>query len=211
MKISRMPETWSRPTLLICGFGGFPGFSDNPASRVVERMQAADWALPGVIVTYQVIPTTWAGGHARAHAAAAGADAVLVLGVAGGADQFRVEAQACNRAGSGRADAEGAMHPGDVIAQSGPAVAAATAPIDAMLVAIRDEGLPAEMSSDAGDYLCNYVFYRLLTETAAPCTAFLHLPPGLSLDDLERGARAAASAMAPGLSALRPEERSTNP
>jgi uncharacterized membrane protein YgdD (TMEM256/DUF423 family) len=67
-----------------------------------------------------------------------------------------------------------------------------------MIAALAREGLPARASSDAGDYLCNHVFYRLLTEPGAPPAAFLHLPPGLDLDALERGAKAAIAAIADG-------------
>jgi pyroglutamyl-peptidase len=91
------------------------------------------------------------------------------------------------------------------IAPNGPALARAHVPAEAMAEAIRSEGLPVEISEDAGDYLCNYVFYRLLTELAAtpsgPSAAFLHIPPvaaaGLTLDDLERGTKTAAAAFAP--------------
>ena len=69
-----------------------------------------------------------------------------------------------------------------------------------MVAALVAEGLPAYASSDAGDYLCNYTFYRLLTEVAsgpdAPFAAFLHIPPTLGPDDLRRGVKAAASALA---------------
>ena len=189
--------------LLICGFGGFPGFPDNPAARVVERLRATAWAPPRAETAYQLIPTTWGEGH-RAAARAAKAfepDGVLVLGVAGGADCFRVETQACNLAGTGRPDAEGAVHDTAFISLAGPDIATTTAPAAAMVEAIAKAGLPVCASSNAGDYLCNYVFYRLLTEAPASCTAFLHLPPDLDLDALERGAKAAAAAL--GLSLRR--------
>ena len=184
--------------LLICGFGAFPGFADNPASGVISQLIARDWAPEGVRTAYRRIPTTWADGHRTATAAARdfGPDGVMVVGVAGGADRFRVETQGRNRVGVDRADAAGAFHPGALISEQGPALAAARAPVAAMVAAIEREGLPAEASSDAGDYLCNYVFYRLLTETPARPTAFLHLPPDLSLEDLQRGAQAAATAFA---------------
>ncbi|HTK34612.1 MAG TPA: hypothetical protein VL358_04900 [Caulobacteraceae bacterium] len=193
------PDTLSPTRLLICGFGPFPGFPDNPASRVVERLKAANWAPERSRTAYQTIPTTWCGGYRAAAAArtAFGAQGVLILGVAGGADSFRVEICARNRAAIDRPDALGAVHGHKRISAAGPAVAFASGPTEAMVAAITAAGLPVHTSQDAGDYLCNQVFYRLLTESgpAPPLTAFLHLPPGLDLDVLELGAKAAATAL----------------
>jgi pyroglutamyl-peptidase len=128
---------------------------------------------------------------------------VLLLGVASGAQAFRVEMRAANLARTDLADAEGRLFRRAHISPVGPAVARATAPVEPMVAALQRAGLRATASSDAGDYLCNFTFYRVLTEIAAepdaPLAAFLHLPPiqeGFSLDDLERGVKATASVFA---------------
>jgi pyroglutamyl-peptidase len=194
------PPKRATPRLLVCGFGPFPGFPENPAARVVERLSAEQWSPDGVVAAYRLIPTTWAGGPAAAAEAARAfaPDAILVLGVAGGADRFQVEGRARNRAAPDRPDAEGALHPTAHILAGGADLMAAAAPLEAMVEAIAAEGLPVAHSTDAGDYLCNYVFYRLLAEAHAPRTAFLHLPPGLPVEDLARGTMAAASALIAG-------------
>lgn len=74
-------------------------------------------------------------------------------------------------------------------------------PVQAMLSAIETQGLPVGLSSDAGDYLCNFTLYRLLAEV--PMTAFLHVPPlsaRIGLDDIAAAVRAAAQALARELS-----------
>jgi pyroglutamyl-peptidase len=193
--------------LLVCGFGDFPGFADNPASGVIERLRAAGWAPEAVETAYQPIPTTWAGAFEAAAGAARtfGAHGVLVLGVAGGADGFRVETQALNRACTDKPDAGGALQADGRISISGAAVARATAPAQAMVAALEHEGLPASISSNAGDYLCNYVFYRLLSECADLPSAFLHLPPGLDPSELDRGAKAVATVFGRTLASASPE------
>ena len=79
--------------------------------------------------------------------------------------------------------------------------------VEAMLEGLRTAALPVEASSDAGDYLCNYAFYRALSDEASDRAsrpvAFLHLPPlgggSFTLDDLTAGVKAAAAVLARAL------------
>ena len=210
------PSSPSSPSsrLLICGFGPFPGAPDNPSARIVERLEAQAWAPPGWTAAYAAIPTTWAGAFEAVVAAlrSSPVEAVLVIGVAPGATALRVETQARRHGGETRPDAAGATCASAAIPANGPAIAAADLPADAMVAAIAAQGLPAEVSTDAGDYLCNHVFYRLLTEARSIRAAFLHIPPvgedgaAPSLDDLERGAKAAAAAFAQALHPARAQD-----
>jgi pyroglutamyl-peptidase len=196
----------TRPArLLVCGFGAFPGVSENPAQAVVERLLSQAWAPEGAVADYLLLPTAWEGSAEMIWEAARGgpADAVLVLGVAGGAEGFRVEQGARNCVAVDRADASGALWPEPRISE-GPDAAGCTAPVEAMAAALRRQGLPASVSADAGDYLCNFVFYRLLTEVASQdsrlLAAFLHLPDlrplgAMTLDDVERGVMVVASVL----------------
>jgi pyrrolidone-carboxylate peptidase len=78
-----------------------------------------------------------------------------------------------------------------------------------MVRAIQDAGYPSVASSDAGDYLCNFTLYRILTaqtdEADAPPVGFLHVPRAvdrdgeehpLSVEDIERAVKAAINAFA---------------
>ena len=185
--------------LLIAGFGPFPQAPDNPAAATVRRLMAERWAPPDAQAAYAILPTTWAGAAETAlHAARTErADGVLLIGVAVGAQVFRVEQQARNRAGAGagRADADGLFWPSDVIDASGPSERRTSAPVHAMQDAIAAAGLPVTLSDNAGDYLCNFALYRMLAEQ--PMTAFLHIPPlgeHVGIEDLLTATRAAATA-----------------
>jgi pyroglutamyl-peptidase len=189
--------------LLICGFGPFPEAPDNPAALAVEQLKRVGWAAPGSEVHYAVLPTVWRRAAETALAAAreVSADAVLLVGVAVGADAFRLETMARNQAGTRHPDAEGLFCPGPLIDPDGPAARRVIAPVQALLAAIEAEGLPVGLSSDAGDYLCNFTLYRLLAEV--PMTAFLHVPPlsaRIDLDAIAAAVRAAAQAFARELS-----------
>jgi pyroglutamyl-peptidase len=182
-------------TLLICGFGPFPESPENPSGPVAQALPALLAGMPARALT---APTAWSSAYETVAEAAEGCAAVLLLGVDPAGDHFEVEMRARNEVSLSRVDAAGARRAWRRISRSGPAVARSTAPVAAMVRAIGREGLPARASSDAGDYLCNYTLYRLLTERPALVTGFLHLPTGADFDHeaLTRGAQAAALAFA---------------
>jgi pyroglutamyl-peptidase len=203
--------TPSRAALLITGFGPFPGAPINPTAEVVERLIGQAWAPRGVRVRGLVAPVRWSGSAETIGDALrdSGCDGALLLGVSGKAREFRVEMRAQNHADRRRPDADGKTWRNDKIDPTGPAVARSTAPVADMVRAIQDAGFPAEASSDAGDYLCNFTLYRILTGPAdgmeAPSVGFLHVPQVIERDgedvplevqDIERAVKAAANAFA---------------
>jgi len=61
----------------------------------------------------------------------------------------------------------------------GPAAYFSDLPIKAMLAALRDAGIPAEVSQTAGTYVCNHVFYGLmhaLRDVTGVRGGFIHIP-----------------------------------
>jgi pyroglutamyl-peptidase len=189
--------------LLVCGFGPFPAAPQNPSAAVTTRLQVAGWSPPRVEVAYAVLPTVWAEAAplALAEAQAFDADGVLLVGVAAKAQAFRIETLARNRA-SAATDAAGEPGADGPITEDGDAVL--PIPFDALELAsaVSATGLPVELSTDAGDYLCNHTLYRLLS--AGRPTAFLHVPmarecdPGADFDlaEIETAVRAAVAALA---------------
>jgi pyroglutamyl-peptidase len=208
----------SRPALLITGFGPFPGSPDNPTAAVVASLLEQAWAPQGACAHGLVVPVRWdQSAQIIAEAIrASGCDGALLLGVAGKAREFRVEMRAKNQADRRKPDADGALWPSGKITPTGPAVARATAPVADMVRAIQKAGYPSVASSDAGDYLCNFTLYRILTETAAdarsPAVGFLHVPRSvlrdgeevlLTIADIERAVKAAATAFTHSLNPAR--------
>ncbi|MET0293762.1 MAG: hypothetical protein ABW042_02005, partial [Phenylobacterium sp.] len=193
------------PRLLICGFSAFPEAPRNPAQAAVEALAAQGWAPAGFEARYLTLPVAWrhsAETVLRALAEQA-AEAVLVVGVAVGAEGFRIERIGRNVAADRPDDRGQGWSLGCVVA-GGMQELACTAPAAAMADAIAGEGLPVALSDDAGDYLCNFTLYRLLAAEAAPAIGFLHVPQAaecapdarFTLAEIERAVRAAALSLA---------------
>jgi pyroglutamyl-peptidase len=137
-------------------------------------------------------------------------EAVLMTGQAARRAVVSVESVARNGAGASAADNGGVVR--SEIASEGPALLEATVrPVD-VAREIRAAGLPARVSTNAGDYVCNHLFYEALRylRRQAPGTpaVFVHLPATpeqtprrasrsrLATADAVRALEAAISAMA---------------
>jgi pyroglutamyl-peptidase len=173
---------------------------------VVERLAADGFRPAGLDASCLTLPVAWARAAELVveHLAHRPADGVLLVGVTVEADDFCVETMARNQAAEGRLDHDGHAWLRPEVVTGGPAAHRATAPVDAMLAALARAGLRARSSDDAGSYLCNFVFYRLLNEGIAPAVGFLHVPQSRDLDPaatmplakIEDAVRIAATAFA---------------
>ncbi len=170
-------------TLLVTGFGPFPGVATNPSGLAVERL-ARD-GLDGI--TTQVLPTEF---HACFQTLAAAArdhdvSGILMLGVAQEAPALRLERFALNWIEGGRPDAAGVALDEPVVREA-PLAYASTLPLEEIAGTLRDARVPFELSAHAGTYVCNCLFFRCLHEQArasAPVPAgFVHIPMPRDLD-----------------------------
>ncbi|MBL8882625.1 MAG: pyroglutamyl-peptidase I [Hyphomicrobium sp.] len=186
-------------TVLLTGFGPFPGVAANATARLVPLLaQTAASAFPSHVFHHDVLDTTWGAAPGRAMALIARHRPSLALhfGVAASARGFRIERQAHNICRLSP-DATGCLPSDARLSQDGPdlhPVSIDTAKIEARLKA---RGFPVSLSDDAGGYLCNAVLYHSLTATkavAAACrSGFIHIPadlegPPLSFPDALEGA-----------------------
>lgn len=107
-------------------------------------------------------------------------DAVLCVGQAAGRAAVTIERVAINIMDARIADNEG-FKPADVpIEADAPAAYFSTVPIKAMVKAICEAGIPAEISNTAGTYVCNSLLYGILhyiSVNSLPVRAgFIHVP-----------------------------------
>jgi pyroglutamyl-peptidase len=170
-------------TILLTGFGPFPGAPFNPTGPLVEALargpmptlrhvrrvahvfatsyQAVDRELPGLI------------GRERP-------DALIMFGLAARRPLVSIETQARNVLTGALPDASGQRAGASAIVPGGRAALALPVPAQRLVAAVRAAGIPAVLSGDAGSYLCNYLCWRAgeaAERDGLPrLVAFVHVP-----------------------------------
>ena len=178
-----MPQI--RPVVLLTGFGPFPTVAANATTLLVPRIaEATRRALPGITVAAHILPTEWEAslslldeltGQLRPAVA-------LHFGVSARATGFEIEIRGRNRCTQSE-DAAGRMPLDACLTRGGPEFLPATLPAAHIVDRLRRRGLPAQISRDAGGYLCNALLYRSLENARCYGTpgrsGFVHLPANL--------------------------------
>lgn len=169
-------------TILVTGFGPFPGAPFNPTAALVEQLaHFRRPSLVGVKTIPHIFPTYYAAVDRELPALIARhkPDALLMFGLATQATTLRVETRARNSL-LPLADASGYSPPHCAIARGAASAMALQAPAHRLLAAIRTTGVPAMLSRDAGRYLCNYLCWRgaeTMNKGFGPRLAtFIHVP-----------------------------------
>jgi pyroglutamyl-peptidase len=189
-----------RKSLLVAGFGAFPGHAVNPAQKIVEtlRKRKKAFALAGIDLHVAVLPVE----HFALSPllcrlfAQTSPDAVLLLGVAARRKKLSVETLARNRVSILRPDAAKHCAWSRFIVHGGPEFLRGAGPAPRLAALARKNGVSAALSRDAGDYLCNESFFLSLLMDRRAC--FIHLPDwrGRRLDRAGRAIEAMAKALA---------------
>ncbi|MEZ4335383.1 MAG: hypothetical protein R3B82_02045 [Sandaracinaceae bacterium] len=166
--------------VLTTGFGPFLEHAVNPSDALARALDGRK-ALGVALRACSPLPVE----HGRAAALAIEAarrhrvDAIVAFGLAAGTPRIRVEHRGRNRGTSPHPDAAGRRVAGAVI-PGAPASRAATLPPDRVREALAAAGIATDTSDDAGGYVCNDLYYRLLH--AGWRTLFVHLPPDVAVD-----------------------------
>lgn len=189
-----------RPAILITGFGPFPTQPRNASSLLADAIaKAAPAHLPGFAIHAETLPTEWRAGPAMLEDLLERLQPVVALhfGVSHRAHGFVVETRARN-ALSDVIDACGETPDDACVAREGPAALTSTFPARQIVERLRRLGLPAQISRDAGGYLCNSVLYHSLHHANrheisgfAVRRGFVHIPDRL-IDGAVIGARRGA-------------------
>ncbi len=162
--------------ILITGFGPFPGAPSNPTMMIVRHLLRSHHPrFRGTDLLGHVLPTQWDvlagfGETIRLFQP----DAVLMFGLAGRRRHITPEVRAVNHASMLRLDAAGKRPAKRQLAIGGTGFRKSTIDPARMVTAMRGKALPAKVSQDAGDYLCNALLWTAL-ETGVPAI-FVHVP-----------------------------------
>jgi pyroglutamyl-peptidase len=160
--------------VLVTGFEPFGGSTVNPSQQLVV-------ALDGDVAK-ALLPVS----YARAADALRKAivehepEVVICFGQADGRTGISIERFAHNLDEATTTDNDEAPGSGAPIDPGGPVAYPSSLPVDEVVAALREEGIPAAPSRDAGGFLCNHVFYVLMRtiEQQARGTrgGFVHVP-----------------------------------
>lgn len=193
-----------RSTVLVTGFDAFGGDPSNPSETLARRLNGRQVA--GHRVVGAVLPTRFDRALPTLLARMARHRPVLVvgLGLAGGRTGLSFERVAINLCDARIADNGGAQPIDLPVVAGGPAAYFSTLPVKSMCQAVQAEGIAAELSTTAGTFVCNQVFYGLMHHLATEVDGhgcrggFIHVPwadgqgtPSLPLTSLEQGLRRA--------------------
>ena len=180
-------------TILVTGFGPFPGAPVNPTEALMTTLSRE--RLPRANIVTHVFPTSYAAVDEELPALLRRyrPSALLMFGLAAATPYLRIETWARN-AVSLTEDVSGAVPALRLIAPGGAPSLRLPTLSRALLAAARRARVPAIVSRDAGDYLCNYLCWRAALAArrrgGPRLAAFIHVPERLPEANLVRAGRA---------------------
>jgi len=191
------------PVCLLTGFQPFGGAKDNPSWEMLRPL--AGQTLAGYRIETAELPVVYD------EMARPLADAIakhrpgIVICFGQGRELIEVERIARNGYHPAKPpDNKGQRPPREKIVPGGAEQFETQLPVDAILAGLKKAGLAASVSEDAGGYLCNECFYRLMAakteskDKAIVARGFVHVPRvgapnaaggAYSLEDLTRAVR----------------------
>jgi pyroglutamyl-peptidase len=170
-------------TLLLTGFGPFPGAPRNPTGPLVRALvrRARRGFRTGRLVAH-VFQTSYQSVDRELPALIARErpDAILMFGLARRTRTIRIETRARNALSVTVRDAGGSLPSARAIAPGKADALALRAPAARLLAVVRTAGIRGSLSGDAGSYLCNYLCWRAIEAAARAggprLVAFVHVP-----------------------------------
>lgn len=169
--------------VLLTGFEAYGYTPVNPAESVARALDGV--VVGGAEIVSRIVPNTFFKciDFVKAEIGQIQPVLVVMMGEYGGRSMITVERIAQNLNDGtryGLVDNAGRSLQGGLTAADGPAAYYTTLPIRAMVQAMRDAGIPADISDAAGTFCCNHLMYGVLhylAQSESPIRAgWIHLP-----------------------------------
>ena len=165
-----------RTGILVTAFEPFGGEKLNPAEMVLGKLPDS---VCGHAIRKLLLPVEYV--KARELAIAEydrlRPAAVVMLGQAGGRNAINLETTARNIMNGSSPDNAGFRPDHAPVVADGADTLRTTLPIDKMIRAVEDLGIPCGESDCAGEYVCNTLFYGMLHHNKGSVpTGFIHVP-----------------------------------
>ena len=165
--------------VLITGFDSFGNETINPSNLAVNSLPDI---IDDIIIKKVTIPTIFKKSSEilEKYIEEFSPNIVICVGQAGGRDKITVERVAINIDDARIPDNSSQQPIDEAIQRDGEAAYFTTLPIKRIVNAIREVGIPAEVSNTAGTFVCNHIMYQALfasTKADKPFKAgFMHIP-----------------------------------
>ncbi len=202
--------------VLVTGFEPFGGETVNPSWEAVKLLTDK---ISGTEIIKKLLPTDFSAGERELLSAIDefAPDAVLCTGQASGRAALSIERVAINLRDASIADNSGYKPTDEEVFPEGDRAYFATVPTKAMLSALKEADIKAELSLSAGSFVCNDIFYTLLRrlDGSGIPGGFIHLPlspeqaakkdpqpPSMSLEDMAKGLEIALAAAIASMKSL---------
>ena len=203
-------------TVLLTGYEAFGTTPVNPAEKLAQHLDGEE--IAGARVTARIIPNTFFTciDVVKEAMDAVQPDVVVMMGEFGGRAMISVERIAQNLNDGvryGLRDNDGQLLQDVMTVPDGPVACLSTLPIRAMVKAMRNAGIPADISDAPGTFCCNHLMYGILhlieSNNLAIRAGWVHLPhlpevaalepnlnaPSMSIETMATGLRAAIAAI----------------
>jgi pyroglutamyl-peptidase len=199
MLFSASPAARSLSSVLVTGFDPFGGSAVNPSWQAIHALHGR--TIAGRRIIGGEIPTIFGTSLQRLEALMEEhrPELVICTGQAAGRGALSLERVAINVNDARIPDNAGAKPIDTPVVPDGPAAYFTTLPIKAMLKALLEAGVRAEVSQTAGTFVCNQTFYGLMHLLAQPKWegvrgGLIHVPwlpeqgqPSMRVDEIVRG------------------------
>ncbi len=165
------PHEVSLKRILLTGFKPFLGDKTNPSELICSKIKMEQ-------VTSLILPVEFQKAFQNLKAAAdkVNPDYIVMLGYAAGSARLRLEKVAMNWNESLHADESGYKAPIDKIDPDQPLSVMTTFPITEVITKLHVKSYPIELSFSAGGFVCNNLYYKVLTRFPDKMPIFIHVP-----------------------------------
>lgn len=105
---------------------------------------------------------------------------IIAMGQAAEGDKIRLERLAINMMDSAKGDNDGYIPDEEIICPEAPLALKTTLPVKPLCADCINAGLPTIVSSSAGLYVCNRIYFEALRHTTN--SLFVHIPKNMDLE-----------------------------
>ena len=167
-------------TILVTGFEPFGGESVNASWEAAQRLEG--WRRGNYAAVARLVPCAYDASVKEIVRLieTLRPEAILMTGQAAGRSVVCVERFARNLDTAAAPDNDGVLRRGIRISRDAPDWLEAAAPVGAIVRAIKEAGIPARASTNAGGFVCNHLYFgaldHLRRERRAIPAIFVHLP-----------------------------------